>query len=359
MEVKATPYSHLKIFHHADLIKKIESGERIAPIYIRIKPTNVCNENCYYCHYKNAYLNLDEYNPNDFIPREKMLEIIDDMAEMGVKAVTFSGGGEPLVYPYIVETMQKVLDSGIDLSIISNGMLLRDQNAEILSKAKWVRLSIDSCRSDIYSRLRGVPLSWFERLCQNIEQFAKIKNPRCELGINFVVAKDNCKDIYAMAKLMKELGVNHVKYSPMISNETEAYHSPFKQQVMDDLAKAKALEDKHFRIIDLYTSDFNRVDVGIKIFDRAYKNCYMKRLICIIAANQKIYHCQDKAYLSNGAVGDISKRRFKDVWFDPETIHQADIFDARQSCKEHCVHDDRNIMLNQFFSIDKNHINFL
>ena len=243
MNIKATPYSYLKIFHHADLLKKIENGERIAPIYIRIKPTNICNENCYYCHYKNAYLTLDEYNPTDFIPREKMLEIIDDLREIGTKAVTFSGGGEPLAYPYITETMQKVLDSGIDLSIISNGMLLKDDNAKILSQAKWVRLSIDSCRAETYSQLRGVPITWFETLCKNIENFAKIKNSDCELGVNFVVAKDNHNDILEMAKLMKSLGVNHVKFAPLCSNETEKYHAPFMEQVMRDLRQAQNLND--------------------------------------------------------------------------------------------------------------------
>lgn len=359
MDIKATPYSHLKIFHHADLLKKIERGERVAPIYIRIKPTNFCNENCYYCHYKNPYLKLDEYKPTDFIPREKMLEIIEDLREIGTKAVTFSGGGEPLVYPYITETMQKVLDSEIDLSIISNGMLLKDENAEILAKAKWVRLSIDSCRAELYSKLRGVPLSWFDMLCKNIETFAKIKNLDCELGVNFVVSKDNYDDILGMATLMKSLGVNHIKFAPMICNETEKYHLPFKQRVMNDIARARNLEDKNFRIIDLYTSDFSRVDSGIRIFNRAYKTCYMKFLVCVIAADQKIYHCHDKAYLANGIVGDLKNGRFKDIWFNEDVVENANKFDARRFCTEHCVYDDRNIMLNQYFSIGKSHINFL
>ena len=33
----------------------------------------------------------------DFIPKAKMMEIIDDLVDMGVKAVTFSGGGDPFI----------------------------------------------------------------------------------------------------------------------------------------------------------------------------------------------------------------------------------------------------------------------
>ncbi len=359
MEVNATPYSHLKIFHHTDRLAKIEEGNRTTPIYIRIKPTNICNENCCYCHYKNAYLELDEYNPSDYIPHDKMMEIIDDMCDMGVKAVTFSGGGEPLLYPFIIEAMQKILDNGIDLSIITNGILLKEKYAKILAHAKWVRLSIDSSNSQLYARLRGVPESWFDNLCQNIKNFATMKDKSCELGVNFVVSRDNYMYIFEMAKLMKSLGVNHVKYAPLINDETEQYHAPIKEYVIRSLQEARALENEGFRVVDLYSSDFERVKNGVMIFNRSYTKCYVKELVCVIAANQKVYYCHDKAYLSNGVVGDLKNARFKDVWFSNETSRKFHVFDAQKICKEHCVYDDRNILLNHFFSMDRNHMNFL
>lgn len=358
-KAKATPYSNLKIFHHTDLLQNLSKGKRVAPLYIRIKPTNICNENCHYCHYKNSYLSLDDYSPSDFIPRDKMMEIIDDMRDIGVKAVTFSGGGEPLVYPYITETMQRVLDAGIDLSIITNGVLLKDENAQILGNAKWVRLSVDSSRDELYSSLRDVPRGTFEGLCQNIENFSKIKAPNCELGINCVVGQENYPYVYEMARLMKSLGVNHIKFSPAISTRTEETHKPFMQEVMDNLQKAHELEDENFRIIDLYTSDFKRTESGVGLFNRAYETCYMQKFICVIAANSKIYRCQDKAYLKNGIVADLKNQSFKDAWFANKTIQESNEFQPQEICAEHCVHDARNIMLNQFFTMDLNHINFI
>lgn len=225
MNRNETPYSNLKIFHHREILNRIEKGERCNPLYIRIKPTNVCNHNCYYCHYKNAYLTLDEYNPADYIPHDKMMEIIDDMGEMGVKAVTFSGGGEPLAYPFIEETMEKIVEKGIDLSIITNGSMLMGKKAEILARAKWVRISIDSIVPENYAKIRGISDNAMEILLNNIKEFARIKNDDCELGINFVIGKENYKEITEVANTMKELGVNHVKFAPLFSNETEEYLS--------------------------------------------------------------------------------------------------------------------------------------
>lgn len=356
MNRNTTPYSQLKIFHHRDLLERLENGERCSPLYIRIKPTNVCNHNCYYCHYKNPYLTLDEYNPNDMIPREKMLEIVSDMKEMGVKAVTFSGGGEPLVYPYIEETMEKVLEAGIDLSIITNGSMLKRKKAKLLAKAKWVRISIDSINAANYAKIRGIGGDALPELLKNIEEFARIKDDTCELGINFVIGKENYMEIEHVAETMKTLGANHVKFAPLFSNDTEEYHKDIKDCVIAKLDElGQRLNDDKFKIIDLYTSDFDNYEV----FKRTYSRCPIKEFVCIIAANSKVYYCHDKAYLSDGCVCDLRERSFKDGWNSDEVTKKFKEFDAMKVCKQHCVYDSRNVLINSYLDMDLNHVNFV
>lgn len=356
MNRNSTPYSNLKIFHHFDTLSKLKNGERCNPLYIRIKPTNVCNHNCYYCHYKNPYLTLDEYNPTDYIPHDKMMEIIEDMGKMGVKAVTFSGGGEPLVYQYIEEAMEKILELGIDLSIITNGSMLTGQKAEILAHAKWVRISIDSIVSENYARIRGISENAMKTLQKNIEEFARIKNEDCELGINFVIGQENYKEIEEVAVMMKNLGVNHVKFAPLFSNETEKYHEFIKEEVISTLNRISAeLNSDKFRIIDLYSSDFDNYEV----FKRTYSRCPIKEFVCIIAANSKVYYCHDKAYLSNGCVCDLSNQTFLDGWSSENVTNKFKEFDARKICQQHCVYDSRNELINSWIDTDMNHVNFI
>lgn len=354
---KETPYSMMKIFHHTDILNNLKENKRCAPLYIRIKPTNLCNQNCYYCHYKNAYLTLDEYIKTDYIAHDKMMEIIDDMKTMGVKAVTFSGGGEPLLYPYIEEAMERILDGGIDLSIITNGSLLNGRKAELLAHAKWVRLSVDSINDEQYCRLRGIPKGSFDNLCKNIKEFSDVKDKNCEFGINFVVCKENYHEIREMATLMKSLGVNHVKFAPLINNQTEEYHAPFKTQVIEEICMlTEELNSESFKIIDMYTSDFAENNV---IFSRTYSQCPIKEFICVIGANAKVYYCHDKAYLSDGMVCDLNETSFKEGWFSEATDKKFRAFDARTDCKQHCVYDTRNSLINNFLDMDKNHINFV
>ncbi len=357
MKVESSPYSNLKIFHHASLLKDIEKGKRVAPIYLRIKPTNVCNHKCYYCSYADNALGLrDSVNKKDQIPWKKMQEIIEDMKNMGVKAVTFSGGGEPLVYPYIAETMQKVLDANIDLSIITNGQLLNGERANILKNAKWVRVSCDAANNSTYAAVRGLPEDALIKVCGNIEKFAAEKTDSCELGINFVINHENFNEIYKMAEKMKGLGVNHIKYAARITKDLFKYHEPFKEEAMRQLAKAKeALEDENFHIIDKYASDFDTA----MVFERKYHTCYINRLFAVIAADSKVYFCHDKAYVSSGVVADLTHQSFKESWFSKEICDRYKNFDAVSECKHHCVYDDRNLLLKSFFEMDKKHINFI
>lgn len=354
-EKKATPYSNLKIFAHMEEVNKVKNGERVAPIYVRIKPTNLCNQNCYYCHYKSPYLELDQYKPTDEISREKMLEIIQDFKDIGVKSITFSGGGEPLLYPHIEETLEAVLAAGIDLSIITNGSLLADRKAELLAKAKWVRISQESGCAETYSKIRRVKDDVFEKLCENIENFAKIKNADCELGINFVIGPNNYKEVYQAGKLMQKLGANHIKYTALMSNDVEKMHAPFKADVIEQIHKLIDENGTSFKIINLYESDFD----SNAVFGRNYDFCAIKDYVTVIAANSKIYYCQDKAYLCQGEIGDISQKSFKEVWFSDETTKKFLEFNPQKTCQHHCVHDERNELLNHFYGISEQHINFI
>ena len=50
---------------------------------------------------------------SDILPKEKALEIVEDLIDMKVKAVTFSGGGEPLIYKPLPDVIERLAGGGI------------------------------------------------------------------------------------------------------------------------------------------------------------------------------------------------------------------------------------------------------
>ena len=103
------------------------------------------------------------------------------------------------------------------------------------------------------------------------------------------------RHLIRIPSIIKRLPANHVKFAPLFSNDTEGYHKDIKNDVIAKLDElGKRLNDDQFKIIDLYTSDFDNYEV----FKRTYSRCPIKEFVCIIAANSKVYYCHDKAYLS-------------------------------------------------------------
>ena len=288
-------YSDLKVFHFHSKLRDLEERRISAPLHIRLKPTNRCNHRCIYCCFRNDKLYLSELlKEEDQIPAGKMKEIIADLKDMKVKAVTFSGGGEPLAYPYIYQTVEELLRAGIKVAMLTNGGLLQGKIARLLAeRASWVRISMDAADAETYRRIRNVDLEEFDRVCENISDFARMKRDDCQLGVNFVVGEENYNAVFEFLRLMKKLGVNHVKVHERVvsvrMDENNIYHTPLFKVVKDQLAQAFSdLADENFMIIDNY-SDLWEDEHG-----KDYTYCPFIQCLTVIAADLNVYTCQDK-----------------------------------------------------------------
>lgn len=354
--IENSVYSDLKIFYHTEKIEDILKERRTAPIYIRIKPTNCCNQNCYYCGSKDDNVPEDrQFDSKAMISWNKMQEILQDISDMGVKAVTFSGGGEPLIYPYIEDALKAVKEKRIEYSIITNGQALEGRKAELLFGAKWIRVSLESANADTYKKIRGV--NTFDRVIKNISDFIQNKSTTCTVGINCVITKDNYQEVYDLCKLMCKLGVDNIKLSPLrIDGDLGRYHKSFEMIVKNQIRQAKnEFESNRFKIIDKYNGD-----AGLEEhYQKPYHRCIIQEIFTVIGADCNVYFCHQRAYTKNGDIGSLKDRRFKELWYAEDTIKKVRELDACQDCNFRCVFDERNILLNNLLSIDKNHVNFI
>lgn len=352
-------YSNSKVFHFKDHLDKLINGGVSSPIHIRLKPINRCNHNCYYCCYRTENLLMSELmNEEDMIPREKMLEIIKDMKEMGVRAVTFTGGGEPLIYPHINEAIEKLFDAGIKVATLTNGSTLKGKTAELLAEgAAWVRISIDAASPELYSKNRGVGINEFSKICKNIENFSRINKNKCQFGINFIVDEKSQEDVYSFIKLMKELGVNHVKVTEAVTStdgeENNRYHKLYFNKVKKEIERAsETLADSFFSVIDRFHDLPGN-------YTKEYSWCPFINFLTVIAADLNIYTCQDKAYTSKGIMGSIKDQSFQQMWRDKATQNRLRSLNPSTGCDHHCVQHGKNIMLHDYLEADPIHLDFV
>lgn len=352
-------YTKLKIFHFQEKVDSLplSSKEILAPLHIRIKPTNICNHRCWYCAYKAEGLQLGkDMVVKDTIPLPKMLEIIEDIAAMGVMAVTFSGGGEPFCYPHLVSALKELIKHKIKIATLTNGSLLFGEGAELFSKyGTWVRISMDGWNDTSYTKYRGVKNGEFTKIINNIRAFKRLKGP-CFLGVSVILDKDNYQHFYEMAKLLKSVGTDSVKVSPCIvantSEENNTYHDAFFAAAEQNIKKAmKDLEDDDFEICNSY----HRQEIS---FQKKYDWCPYLQILPVIGADLNIYSCQDKAYnLDCGLIGSIQNVRFKDFWFSDK--NQFFKINPSRDCTHHCVADGKNRLVHEYLNADPGHLEFV
>lgn len=352
-------YTPLKIFHYQDKLDSLprQRPDIRPPLHVRLKPTNACNHACRYCAYRADGLQLGkDMRLSDMIPKAKMFELVDDMLDMGVKAVTFSGGGEPFCYPYLAEAAGRLAAGGVAVASLTNGGRLAGAAAEVFARhGVWLRVSVDGWDGASYARYRGVGEDEFGRVLGNMERFKALGGP-CLLGASYIVDRENALHVYEMVRRLRDAGADSVKIAPcVVANDgaaNNAYHRPVFDLVKEQAARAVAeLGGEGFEVFDAY----HLLD---EKFAKDYAWCPYSQVLTVIGADLNVYACQDKAYnLENGCLGSLADRSFKDFWLSGKDKFFA--IDPSRDCGHHCVAGGKNRLVLDYLSAAPRHLPFV
>jgi MoaA/NifB/PqqE/SkfB family radical SAM enzyme len=148
----------------------------------------------------------EDMDKRDGIPREKMLEIADDLVAMRVEAVTFFGGGGPLIYPHLVEIIERLEAANIRIAALSNGSQLKAKVADAFAEyGTWIRIFIDGWDGPSYAKYRSVAETEFAKVMENIEAFAK-RGSDSVFGASLIVDQINAGKIAYISGQLKDAG---------------------------------------------------------------------------------------------------------------------------------------------------------
>lgn len=129
-----------KVVHHLSHLDKMQKGRPVGPIHLSVFPNNFCQLNCEYCCFKKTARNSDELSLHDF----RMA--VNVLTKYGLKALEFSGGGDPLLWTSFNDAVNYAYDKGLKLSLVTNGLALKTIPKSVLEKFEWIRISIQSVK---------------------------------------------------------------------------------------------------------------------------------------------------------------------------------------------------------------------
>lgn len=253
----------------------------------------------------------------------KALEIVDDCHEIGVKAIQFTGGGEPTLHRGFPQVFEAAVHYGIKVGLVSNGVNVGSELAGLLRHAAWVRISLDAATEETYCKIRRVHRSHWEKATASVTH---IKNAGCPtVGVGFVVTPDNWREIYDAAKLAKELGADNFRISAQFSNEDERMFAGFHEEAARLAREAEGLSDGNFTVYNRFGDRLHDLQLGSPE-DRL---CGYQFFTTYIGADLGVYRCCGYAYNERGLVGSLRGQRFKDFWMSQSRINNQLAFDGR------------------------------
>jgi len=191
---EATVSKRLTYGDDAKIPKKlVEFSRSLIPIVVW-NITLKCNLKCLHCYASAGDKNKDELKTED------CLNIIDQLSEIKVPTILFSGG-EPLLRHDIYEIAEYATSKNINCVLSTNGTLITPEIAEKLKNAGfiYVGVSIDGLENT-HDKFRGCKGS-FEKAVQGL---INVKEVGILSGIRFTVTKHNIKDVEPVINLLTE-----------------------------------------------------------------------------------------------------------------------------------------------------------
>ncbi len=172
-------------------LKHLASGFRL-PYMVMFETTLMCNMFCEYCIFG------EEGKFNDLqtrAVRDRVFRRIDEFCEMGIFALSFSGG-EPLLNPSTSDYIAYAADRGLWTSMPTNGLLIRKYAAGV-ARLDMLEVSIDTLNPARFAKRRGI--DGLTRILDNLE-FVLTKRRPFTTQINAAVNLENLEDLPELAK---------------------------------------------------------------------------------------------------------------------------------------------------------------
>ncbi|RLI70243.1 heme biosynthesis protein [Archaeoglobales archaeon] len=304
--------------------KLVEFSKNLVPIVVW-NITLKCNLKCLHCYASTAMIMSE-------LKTEDCLDIIDQLAEIKVPVILFSGG-EPLLRQDIYEIVEYATSKKINCVLSTNGTLITPDVAEKIKEAGfvYVGISIDGLEV-IHDRFRGLNGSFKKAF----EGLINVKDVGILSGIRFTVTRHNIKDVEPVVNLLAENDIPRFCLYHLVPSGRARFE--------DDITNIERRElidflfDKSIEFVDHgYNTEILTVDnpadgvyiyLKLKEMDEDLANSALEFLRYrggdssgIRLANIDAFgNLHPNQFWWDYTIGNLREKKFKDLWFGDDEL---------------------------------------
>ena len=256
------PFLAEKLFAQIYRWRKIgQNNHLVNPGWVTVDPSNLCNFDCVWCNSKEI---RDKRKTE--LSEEILMQLAEFLPKWGIEAVTVAGGGEPLLNPATADLIERLVFSGVQVGVITNGSLI-DEFIPALAQCVWVSVSIDAGTSKMHHDLKGTyKPEVFNGILENIYELVTYANvnktvlssnlPAYGVTYKYLLYPDNIMEVLAASCLAKSIGCKNICFRPAVT----PFHRLGKDEIEfaeyqihhyeEQMKEARKLDDDAFNVYE-------------------------------------------------------------------------------------------------------------
>jgi MoaA/NifB/PqqE/SkfB family radical SAM enzyme len=187
-------------YYFSDLL----NAYSLPPESINIYPTDRCNLKCSMCFEKLR-------KPKPELEISDWIKIVDQIKKFRPRI--HLSGGEPFVYPKIIELISYIKKSGLFLTITTNGTFLTECAHDIIRMmVNRIHISIDGPK-ETHDRIRGVE-GTFDRIMEGVYKLKSFQHnkPLPVIRINSMINFSNLDTMQEVIKIGRAMNAEGIQF---------------------------------------------------------------------------------------------------------------------------------------------------
>jgi len=340
-----------KIFYHQGTVRKLLTEGVCYPVHLELGLTNYCNHNCTFCYASRSKFDALG-RPRMAIDMARLQVVLEEMRDLGLKAVTLVGSGEPTLHPQTAIIIRMIRSLGLDVGLFTNGSAMTDKLATALAECcTFVRFSLTGASPQVHKLVHGS--TDYENVIAGIKRLvaARTRPHNPTIGIQFVLASYSAQDLRQGAINAKAMGVDYFSVKPCFPSPENSHQLENTLSPLEAARYAEGLELLSTPDFTVYVKKNQMERVFTQNEPRPYSSCLGGYIATVMDSDFSMYYCgnMETAAFMYGSVAETS---FKNVWEGegrravlqkivpeqcPPGCRMSNINNVLNTVKSHCI----------------------
>lgn len=188
-----------------------KTSEKRSMLYMNLELTARCNNDCRHC-----YINLpagDRVAESKELPKDRILEIVDEAVSLGVLWV-FLTGGEPLLREDFADIYVGLKERGVLVSIFTNATLVRDVHVRLFKQypPRDIEVTVYGIRKGTYERVTRTPGSY----AAFMEGLDRLTLGGIPVRLKAMALRSNLGELPEIARFCRERTKDYFRFDPLL-----------------------------------------------------------------------------------------------------------------------------------------------